>query len=188
MPSSSPDTTPPVLIPQFNRDPVASLRPTTLLFEVGGQSFETKVLTATDWLTILMGEHTGTLTAITQLMEQEDVRGLVDAYIAHGGDLDELMFDLLEAASGRRWWVAINLVGAALGSWHSVGAALIADGVDPNKLSLAAWLDVFTVTLLEKIKPEEATMLMMKVEIPPDGVEVPDEALEMSADQFLSLG
>ena len=107
----------------------------------------------------------------------------------HGdGDLDELFCDLLEEASGRHWWITMRLVSIARNEWERVGADLLLANVDPEKLSLAAWLDAFTLLLIRSLKPEDANMLMMQVEMVPEGETLPDEEMEMSAEQFLSFG
>jgi hypothetical protein len=177
---------PPAQVPIFNREPVASLALWTLEFSAAGTRFTIPAHPASLWMSLLM-EPISNLDFIRELLEPEDVYPFVQLYLYEDVDLDTIMCDLLEAASGRKWWVALRLVSAARHSWHHVGASLLIDGVRPDQLSLAAWLDAFTFKFLQAVKPEQAVMWSMEIEMPPDGVEVAEDELEMSRSQFLSL-
>lgn len=179
----------PPAVPKFNRDPVASLRLHTLQFSYGGQEFETVQLTAADWLQVLMElEDLTLLDVLVDFLPEEDGHRFITTFMTQDGDIGELFLNLLEQASGRLWWVAMRLVAVCLGAWQLVGSTLLLLGHRPDTMTLAAWLDIFTLKMLEMIKPDQATMLLMQIEMPPDGVELSTEDMEMSAEDFLSLG
>lgn len=103
-------------------------------------------------------------------------------------DIEPLVMELLEEASGRDWWVTLRLVGAIQDQWQVLGAEMILQGVDPERLSLAAWLDTMTLVLLRLLPKDNHAMFLGQLEMPPVTVraEVMEE-MEMSRDQFMSL-
>jgi hypothetical protein len=61
--------------------------------------------------------------------------------------------------------------------------------VDPERISIAAWLDVLLVTILNSMEPKETTMFSMRLEAPPPTVEAPQpEEMEMERGAFLNMG
>lgn len=99
----------------------------------------------------------------------------------------DLALDILEEVSGRYWWVAVRIVGAVTYAWDVMGPEGIFHGVDPERLSLAAWLDAMLLLLLRRIDPQQAPMFTARLEMPPEGEEVPEEEMEISAAQFMSM-
>jgi hypothetical protein len=187
-PSSAEESSPGPVVPTFNRDPVASLQPATTIFTFNGEDFESELVTAADWLAVLMDMDHNLLDLYVRILGDEEGNRFVHSYLTQGGDVEELLVQILEQVSARRWWVGLHLVAAAMGTWPHVGATMLKNGVRPDELSLSAWLDVFTFELVHALKPESVTMLMTKIEMPPDGVAMPIEDMEMSAEDFLSLG
>lgn len=180
------DQAPPASVPMFNRDPVSSLALWTLDFRLGGEDFTVPAHPASMWMSMLMAP-VSPLKFMTEMLDPADVARFGEVYVNNDVDLDELIGDLLEAASGRHWWIALRLVSTAQHCWSTVGAALIMAGIHADEIPFAAWLDVFTLKFMGMIKPEQATLWAMQIEMPPEGEEVAEEELEISRDQFLSL-
>jgi hypothetical protein len=187
-PDLSERSTPPATVPRFNRDPAASLQPACVEFTFAGEDFSTVLVTAADWLGVLLDLEQSLLDVFHSMLGPEQAERFIRLYLEQGGDIEELLFEVLEVASARYWWVTLRLLGVVQGSWHQVGASLLKQGVRPSELSFAGFLDVFTFELVHTMKPESVTMIMMQIEMPPDGYAMPEEDMEMSADDFLSLG
>lgn len=180
--------TPQVVVPKFNHNPVASLRRWGHQLQFQGEHFWVPPLSAADWLSVLMNPDSKLTDVVPGFLDEEDRGRFMTLWLHSDADLDDVFEQLLEAASGRRWWVTMRLIGVMAGAWNNLGAQLILDGIDAERLSLAAWLDVATIKMLQVGKPEETNLLMMQIEMPPEGTELPEEEMAMSADEFLSLG
>lgn len=170
-------------VPEYNRSPARSLRPTPVVFTVGGLDYELPPLPAADWLNTLMQPWTP-----DDLLLDLVPNGVQVALRIEPEDVEPLVLALIEEASGRDWWVALRLVGAVQGGWSVLGPEMILQGVDPERLSLAAWLDAMTLLILRAMNKDDHAMFLSQVELPP--VEVREqvaEEMEMSRDQFMSL-
>ncbi len=103
-------------------------------------------------------------------------------------DVEPLVMELLEEASGRDWWVTLRLVGTIQDQWQILGPEMVLQGADPERLSLAGWLDTMTLVLLRLLPTDSHAMFLSQLEMPPPSIraEVIEE-MEMSRDQFMSL-
>jgi hypothetical protein len=170
-------------VPQFNRSPVRSLRPTPIPFTVAGLEFEIPALPAADWLNTFMQDWTPDDVLLDLLDNGVDV-----VFKLEPDEVEDLVMDIIEEATGRYWWVALRLIGAVQGGWHVLGAEMVLQHVDPEKLSLASWLDAMTLVILRVMDKDNVTMFVSQLELPPVKVraEIMD-GMEMSQDQFMSL-
>ena len=171
------------MVPHTNRDPTRSLRPTSVIFYWRGREYEIPALPAVDWLEVFM-EPTWMAEDILLKLLPGDQGALEDIDL---DDLDNLGLDILEEVSGRHWWVADRLIQSLAASWDVLGAEAVLHQVDPERLSLAAWLDAMLLLTLRRIDPEQAPMFTARLEAPPPGEEMPEEEMAMSEGQFLSL-
>jgi hypothetical protein len=138
-----------------------------------------------DWLEVLMSSGWSSDDLFIELMPN-GVNLIMDGTI-DPMDVDDLVLDILEEVSGRYWWVAIRLIGILMASWDVMGAEATFNHVDPEKLSLAAWLDAMLVLLMRCIKKEDLPMFVAQLEMPPAGEQVPVQDMEISESQFLSM-
>lgn len=176
---------PAVQVPDWNLDPSWSVRPWPVQFEFAGEWFEIEALPAADWLAVFVAPSFQPLDLILTLLDFEQAHRFSDLLIDCDADLDQLVLDIVATVTARKWWIAFNLFGVAIRSWQSLGAAML-QRTDATRVSIAAWLDIFTALLAEMAKPESATMLFMQIELPPEGEE--SDPFEMEVAQFLSLG
>jgi len=105
-------------------------------------------------------------------------------------DLDqteELTIDILEEVTGRHWWIALRLIGFITDTWDVMGPEATFHHVDPERLSLAAWLDAMLVLLMQRLDKDQAALFVARLESPPMGEEIPVEEMEISERQFLSM-
>lgn len=174
-------------VPKHNKNPIRSLRPAPMFLMVAGQEVEIPALSAADWLQLLMSDNWTPDTIFMEfvpggldlLMRQEDVLDPVT--------VEDLVLEMIEEASSRSWWIALRLVSAIQNGWEVVGGEMILRQLDPATLSLAGWLDAMMLIVLKAIKPDEHAMFIARLEVPPLGVEMPAEDMEMSAEQFMSM-
>ncbi len=181
----------PVRIPKLNRDPIWSLRPWPVSVTIQSTEWTIPALVAADWLAVLMVEDLDPDEILPGLLEPEDAERMEELILTEGIDLNivyESYLDIIERVSARHWWVALRLIWIARDQWHILGPDLISKGVDATQLSLAAWLDCLTVTILQNMKREQVTMFTMQLEAPPVGEQSAEEEMTMSADAFMALG
>jgi hypothetical protein len=173
-----------VPVPKTNRNPVVSLRPAPITIRIGANEYEIPALPAADWLEIFMRPSWSPDDVLIDLagVDVDVVLGL------EMDDTDDLVTDIFEEVTARHWWIANRIIQVALDSWDIMGPEAIFNGVDADKLSLAAWLDAMLVLVLRRIKDDSASMFVAQLELPPAGEVIPEEEMAMSEDQFLSMG
>lgn len=179
-----------VIIPATVTDPVWSLRPWPVTVKAIGNLFEVPTLPATDWLAILMTAEPELEDLFPGLLEESDQNLVEEALLDGVISLEEcygITLDIISAVSGRPWWVAMRLIQMALGSWQVLGAEMILKGVDADRLSLSAWLDVLLLTVMRNIDPKEATMFTLRLTQPPADIEEEPKEMEMTASAFMSM-
>lgn len=166
-----------------------SLRPWPVVVRLGNQEMVIPALPAADWLAVLMQEDLWPEDVFPGLCGPAVV-DLVDELVNSGevnlDDLADVSLDVLEAAASRSWWVALRLITVCRQNWATIGAELLLDGVDASRLSLSGWLDVATLVIMRRIKPESALMFTSQLEAPPAGEEAV-EVQAISAQEFLSM-
>ena len=186
--SSSPP--PPVTVPRLVTDPIWSLQIWPVTFTLAGQDFTIPAIPASGWLEELMVENVNLIEVLEELLpwsELEELRDLMweDAFTLP--DLHDLLLEVISAVTGRPWWISMKLITAARLHWDFLGAELALRGVRADTISIAAWLDVALLTIIRNIDPEKATMFTSQLEMPPPGVTIEPEAMEISAEHFMSM-
>lgn len=177
-------------VPALVKDPVWSLQCWPLTVAIGGHLFEVPALPATHWLSVLMDPSGDLLDLFPGCLDsagRDQVMDLVFDGVTSMQELYELVLDIIATNGSRDWWVVLRLVEVARVSWHTIGAEMLSRGVDPTRLSLSAWLDVLTLTLMRNIDPKDATMFTMRLEMPPPEMVAETKEPEISASQFMSM-
>ena len=172
-------------------DPIQSLRPWPVVVTCCGRDVEIPALAAVDWLVILMPEDPQLDDLFPGLLPTEEADWVEEQILAGKldlGDFQDLLFDVIETVSARKWWVTLRLVDIARRSWDAIGSEMLLRGVDAAVLSLSAWLDVLLLTMLQSMDPKDITMFNLRLEAPPLEVEAEPEEMEMSRSAFLALG
>lgn len=179
-----------ISVPALNLDPVQSLQPWPVTVTFCNEDVTIPALSAADWLTVLMSKDLSLDDVFPGLLGEEEAEW-ADEQILLGrmgvDELQDLVLDIIELASARRWWVALRLVDVARRSWDVIGAELTLRGVDARSVSLSAWLDVLLVTVLKNMDAKDTTMFNLRLEAAPEE-EATTEDLEMDRSSFLALG
>jgi hypothetical protein len=185
----SPGASPPVNIPSHNLDPVWSLKPWPAELHLDGETWEFPAAAAVEWLSVLMQEEPD----LDQVLMDMCPRGLellfrdtVEPEVLYRGVLE-----LIEVVAARRWWITLRLISVVRANWHVLGPEMITSGVDPQVLSLAAWLDAMTVLVIQAMDPKEVGLFVSRLELPPPSEVAAEmdrvEEFTMSREQFLSM-
>lgn len=175
-----------VIVPRLNRDPIWSLKPWSAALLLAGVEYEIPALTAVDWLAYLMQPEPDIDGLLLDLLPASDEL-LFDGKITLQ-ELYDTVLDLIATVCARPWWIALRLINIARESWSVLGPQMI-EKVDPERISIAAWLDVLLVTILNNMEPRETTMFSMRLETPPPSLQAAEaEEMEMDRGSFLSMG
>jgi hypothetical protein len=165
-------------------DPLASLRPAPIEFDLGEWIYEVPAMWAVDWLIAL--EPRQPARVVPGLLHAEDRLRVMRDMLARRitpEDIVEAGRAVVEAAGGWRWWSVQRLVDSALhgGDWPALHGSLLLEGVDLERTTLAGFCNIiFTVGLRGCEKQSDRDKLRWEVEKPPPGfadqVELTDEA------------
>lgn len=178
-------------IPEQVTNALASLRPSDTEVYVAGEWVLVPAQTAADWLELLMGdlEPAVIFPGLCDAEDQEWVDDCLRDGVISVPEVERITLNLIEAVSGKPWWITLRMINIAERKWGVVGTDLLRQGIDATRMSLAAWLDVLWVTIFGHLEPEKWTMLALQLEAPP-----PEETsrssidtMEMSEDSFTSL-
>ncbi len=147
-----------------------------------GHWFTIPALPAADWLAIFMAPEFNVM-SLGQLVDEPEE--FMERFMGADDDLERLLLEIISTVTARKWWIAVRLLGIALKAWSVLGGEMITR-VDATRVSIAAWLDAFTVVMVDRLKPDSGTMTILQIELPPEGEE--SDPFEMDEAQFLSLG
>lgn len=166
-----------VQVPNHITDPLQSMCSWPLTISVYGREFEVEALPAINWLYHLVppvGEdHFDIMALIEDLLP-----GLEDFWFEEQLPYEELIkltMSVISSVAARPWWIAFRLIGTAIASWHIIGPKMTMHGGDATVLSLSAWLDMVMFLIMDSIKPQEATMFTLKLELPPPNLGLDEE-------------
>lgn len=175
-----------ISVPQQTKDPIASLCPWPFTVEAGGLDYTVPEWSAADWLRLLMdGENLSSEKVVLEMIPQ-GVQILMDETISNE-EVVALSLAMLDLAGGRPWYITLRLVAVLLANWNVLGADILRSGVDPTAMSLSGFLDVALLQALRTMEESQVSMFVMQLEMPPPGVDIPEEDMEMSREQFLSM-
>lgn len=185
-PSSGDLAVPRVTVPHQTTDPIWSLKSWPVTLEIAGQDWLIPAASAADWLSVLMPNPVD-LDEMVRVMVVDGESLLFDESI--GTELEELCLDVISMVSGRPWWQALRLISVAVANWNVLGGEMLYRGIIPDQVSLSQWLDVLLLVTLRSMDPKDVMMFTLQLENPPvDVIDVEADEMEMSRDQFLSMG
>jgi hypothetical protein len=178
-------------VPEQATNAIASLRPFDTEVEVAGQWVRVPARPAVDWLEQLMGDIE-LFMIFPGFCDPEDA-DFVDECLRTGevttDEVDGVTLTLIETASGRPWWTTLRMIHIAEQRWGILGSEMTRLGIDPTRISLAAWLDVLWPMFFRYMDEQKWTTFAAQIEVPPPQEAARDsiDTMEMSTDSFTSL-
>lgn len=169
-------------------DPLASLTTWPIEFFLGGRQYTIPAMPAADWLVAILDEL-GSFEAVVELLPVSDKaeleQAIIDGKVAEQAK-EETFRDAVEAVAGRPWWVVINYGNLLRTFWGRFHGRLLLSGLDPQRVSLGAYLDAFYASLIEGRDEQARQKIDNYLETPPMGMEIElDE--ESESDTFLAM-
>lgn len=161
---SDPESAP---LPEIYCDPLASFSPTPILIDAFGGTWTVPAMSAAQWLEILWNETTSFDDIFPGLAGAQDV--MYEAFFAGETSSDEVFAiatEVLETASGFRWWFAMNLCSVAKLGWSRVGGEIVPH-VRAEEVSLGAWLVVVLQVLMGRTDPKKTAELLTNLNTAP---------------------
>lgn len=144
-------------------DPVASMRSWGADVSFAGRVFKVPAMDAAGWLELLLAEtvdYEGLFPGLAGPQAVLEVNQMMLEGQAAEGDLERAILDLLEAVSGRSWWITLRLCFSVRSNWESVGGEMARMGVYPWGMPLGYWLDAAYSTMVDLMlkgpKPKNA--------------------------------
>jgi hypothetical protein len=164
-------------------DPAASLKCWTVDVHAADRRYTIPALRATPWLlAVLEGSP---LAVVPGLLADETalddllLDGLIDV-----AELTAAAHAAVEAAAGVRWWVAERLTASIAGT--ALGGELVLRGVDPDRVSLGAYLLAGWRRAVTLMSERDRFRWEAELERPPAGVSV-DEAYDAAEGEALFM-
>lgn len=155
-----------------------------------------ETMSAAGWLELLWDPDLNPASSLILLLgekEGEIVKDLTFAGKLDEADLFRAFTDTLSAASGRDWWVTLNIALVAAAAWDSVGGALARSGCDPNTISIGQWTDLSYAIIRDIVASNEgprkldALILSLHQKPRPNPTEdLEDETTDMDEAEFLA--
>lgn len=164
---------------------LAALRVLAVDFDLAGQTYTIPPLPASEWLEVVWNFEDEALPFL-HLLSDDDQSDIMWAMLAGNLDLEELAQrcrEILAAVAGRHWWEADRLIRSAAASWSYIGGELIRRGVDLDKVSLAAALNVIYVICVLTMTAEERKKFDFDLSAPPTDA-TPAEMASAEAETF----
>jgi len=171
-----------------NDDPIASLTAWPINLNIGGRQYTIPAEPASTWLLALLDEF-GSFEAVIEMfsvadkaqIEQDVIDGTLDEQ-----DKTKAFRDAVEIAAGRPWWVVVNYLNLLRGFWARFHGRILISGLNPEQVSLGAYLDAAHYAFIENRDEQAAQKILNFLETPPPGLEIElDEDVE--GDTFLAM-
>lgn len=155
-------------------DPVSSMRAWGADVAFADRSFRIPAIDAAGWLELLLADPIDYEALFPGLAGPKvvfEVNQMLLSGQANADDLEQAILDLVEAVSGRQWWVTLRLCYSVRSNWESIGGEMARAGVYPWGMPLGYWLDAAYSTMIELFmkgpKPKQAAEWTRAIAEPP---------------------
>lgn len=182
----------------MNPDPLASLRMAPIWVTFAGADYQIPQMPAAAWLEVLLADPLE-MEAVFPGLAGLDTQLAVNVALADGhataDELRDTIYEVLEVASGRRWWMVLRLCASLRTHWEWAGGAMARNGLTPFDVPLAFWLDGAFATMVHEMASNASELKDLQriadwtqaLVVPPPS-EVREEAQDtMDRDAFLAL-
>jgi hypothetical protein len=152
-------------------DSAATLRCWSIDVDLAGATYTIPPRPAADWLLAIVD---GTWADIVPglLDDADNLDNLLAEGTIPSAELRTAAQDALAAAAGAKWWSAAQLAYQSTASW--ISAELLLRGVDPNRVSLAAYLAAALHAATQRMDKNQRARFELDLDRPPSGV-APEE-------------
>lgn len=165
-------------------DPVASMRSWGADITFAEKVYKVPAMDAAGWLELLLAkeiDYEGLFPGLAGPQAVYEVNQMLLSGRADEDDLKQSILDLVEAVSGRPWWVTLRLCYSLRHNWESIGGEMARMGCQPWGSPLSWWLDAAYATMIDLLlkgpKPKMAADWSKAVTMaPPSEIRKFDEA------------
>lgn len=169
-------------------DPLASLTLWPVDVVIGGKVYSIPPTVASGWLLALYEEF-GTFDTIIELLpigqKSELEQDVIDDKITYQ-EREEAFRDAVEVVAGRPWWQVLNYLNLIRGHWARFHGRLLMSGLDPDRVSLGAYLDAAHYSFIANLDEQQAQKIQNFLDTPPPGVEIEIDQ-DAEGQTFLSM-
>lgn len=148
-------------------------------------------MSAADWLEVIWDEEFTLLRVFPDLAGNEAIDAMYEDMFEGKMTLEEVCQISLESItelSGYDYWVTLRACFTLREAWIELGGRLLSRGVDPQKMSLGAYLTAMFALLVDKMEPKKTVQFFESLREPPETEEearkemqIDDSALFMKA-------
>lgn len=167
-------------LPPVQCEALASLPPTAITVEYLGRTYTVPPMPASKWLEILWDPDFEPGAIFPGLAHADD--DVIDALIdgqTDSTDVFKVAMEILEMASGFRWWFTVRATAVFKASWFRVGGFVT---LNPADVSLGLFITSLMGQCVEHMEPRNAWDLVHSLNEVPLGFEDPlDEFSEGKA-------
>lgn len=155
-------------LPPIEADPEASLSAQPIEVELLGRVWTIPALPAEDWLKLLWTEPLDYDAIFPGLADADEdiIDGLLDGQIT-SDEVFEVAMEMIEIASGFKWWFTIKLAAQAKAGWSRIGGMLLLRGIIPSEVSLGAWCSALLALCIQNMEPSKAVEFIAELNSPP---------------------
>lgn len=150
---------------------IACVRSDPFPIRVGTHDFLMPAHLADDWLTALTTHMVNGV--VPGLLSPDDASTVVHELMAGRltyDDLERAAHEAIGHASGRSWWQAVRLTGWADDRTGEMYGNLILRGVDPSRVTFAAWCAAMLALVMRGRDEKERQKIEFDLMIPPPSV------------------
>lgn len=176
-----------VVLPKVPCDPLASLPPTSILIDCAERTWTVPAKMADEWLRVIWTDPLNPDMIFPGFVVEDDADNVITTAMLDGqvepDDLIMIAMEVLEIASGYRWWFTLRLIAGLGASWSRLGGMLMNSGVDSRTLSLGAWCSAALEMWVANIEPDKAADLLNALLEAPEGTEEEETAFDEFGDE-----
>lgn len=146
------------------------LRADPVQVRVGPCSVHVRAAWADEWLIALDGGRLDNV--VPGMLEPSGYTEVARALLtgaATPGDLVAAAKTAVSEAAGRPWWEAVRLAGYTGAHSGQILAALVMEGVDPSRVTLAMWCAAVVAYVEPRLDEMKAIQFQADLRIPPGG-------------------
>jgi hypothetical protein len=157
------------ILPELRVDPRACLRIQGAELDAFGRKWQIPPLSAADWCELIWDPAFDAFSVFPGLTGEEDE--LYELILNGKAGIEEAVkfsLQVITSVSGYDYWVTLRAVSALRSSWLQVGGALVRAGMDPEKLSIGAYLSGMFSFLTENMQPKKTTEFFDALRAPPE--------------------